>query len=141
MTASRRQCAAYGCQNYANKCPAQTRFPANRERCEDWARRIFRSDLLGKKNEARWKNAVVCSHHFPDSMYVCPDQRHEPGVRLMPTNCRCDLTSASVEGKTFIHLKSYEEASLVVPSDAVVAAVAEMEASFQEAPSDKFHEP
>uniref|UniRef100_A0A1I8FC02 THAP-type domain-containing protein n=1 Tax=Macrostomum lignano TaxID=282301 RepID=A0A1I8FC02_9PLAT len=88
MTASRRQCAAYGCQNYANKCPAQTRFhrfPANRERCEDWARRIFRADLLGKKNEARWKNAVVCSHHFPDSMYVCPDQRHEPGVRLMPT--------------------------------------------------------
>uniref|UniRef100_A0A1I8INR3 AMP-binding domain-containing protein n=1 Tax=Macrostomum lignano TaxID=282301 RepID=A0A1I8INR3_9PLAT len=53
--------------------------------CEDWARRIFRADLLGKKNEARWKNAVVCSHHFPDSMYVCPDQRHEPGVRLMPT--------------------------------------------------------
>uniref|UniRef100_A0A1I8G939 THAP-type domain-containing protein n=1 Tax=Macrostomum lignano TaxID=282301 RepID=A0A1I8G939_9PLAT len=65
MTKSRAQCAAYGCNSYAYKCPHLTRFHAfpsgDSARCEDWARRLFRADLLGKANEHKWKRAVVCS--------------------------------------------------------------------------------
>lgn len=56
-----------------------------RFRCEDWAKRIFRADLLGRKNEAKWKNACVCSQHFADNMYMCPSQRHEATTRLIWT--------------------------------------------------------
>ncbi|PAA65982.1 hypothetical protein BOX15_Mlig030330g1, partial [Macrostomum lignano] len=54
-------------------------------RCEEWARRLYRADLLGEANEHKWACAVVCSLHFTDEMYSCPRLRQEPGMQLLTT--------------------------------------------------------
>uniref|UniRef100_A0A1I8GIU9 THAP-type domain-containing protein n=1 Tax=Macrostomum lignano TaxID=282301 RepID=A0A1I8GIU9_9PLAT len=46
--------------------PQRQQLAQTRCWCEDWARRIFRADLLGKKYEHKWATAVVCSQHFAD---------------------------------------------------------------------------
>uniref|UniRef100_A0A1I8J6I5 THAP-type domain-containing protein n=1 Tax=Macrostomum lignano TaxID=282301 RepID=A0A1I8J6I5_9PLAT len=58
-------------------------FTAFLQTVPDWARRIFRADLLGKKYEHKWATAVVCSQHFADHMYMCTKDRHEPHSRLV----------------------------------------------------------
>uniref|UniRef100_A0A1I8GED3 THAP-type domain-containing protein n=1 Tax=Macrostomum lignano TaxID=282301 RepID=A0A1I8GED3_9PLAT len=58
---------------------------ATSKKCEEWARRLYRADLLGKANWHKWACAVVCSLHFTDEMYSCPRLRQESGMQLLTT--------------------------------------------------------
>ena len=66
-----RICAAWGCTNYQNiqKHVSYHKFPKDKDRAVQWARRLRRDDLA-KKTLDQLRNLVVCSDHFATEQYT-----------------------------------------------------------------------